>query len=77
MVSISNAKATEIDHKTSVLDASDDEWLGRWRRQFSTFDIGNRGVLCCGMLTHGMEIVSYRTGIYNDGRVNSIIFEGV
>lgn len=31
--------AQSTDHKIAVLDASDNTWLGRWRRLFSTFDI--------------------------------------
>ncbi|ROW12478.1 hypothetical protein VMCG_00847 [Cytospora schulzeri] len=37
----SHGEAKKVDCKMAVLDASDDKWLGRWRRLFSTFGIGH------------------------------------
>lgn len=40
VVSASRAdEADKADYKIAVLDASDDKWLGRWRKLFSTFEI--------------------------------------
>lgn len=41
IVTSSSASPNTAEYKMAVLDASDDKWLGRWKKLFSAFDISH------------------------------------